>query len=132
VALNLQNDNTIEFRIFRGTLKFETFAAALQLVHTIITNLFNVPLDNISSLTWETLTSSSHPQLNAYMKEIFLDSPAKNIGKKCSLYYGSISSACTHFYIPTILGTDGLCYVIGNPGNPHTERVRMQDVIVHI
>lgn len=32
IALNTRNKATIEFRFFRGTLRFETFAASLQLV----------------------------------------------------------------------------------------------------
>ena len=36
VALNLNNDKTIEFRFFRGTLKTSTFYATLQLVKNII------------------------------------------------------------------------------------------------
>ena len=35
VALNLENYNTIEFRLFRGTLKLNTFIATLQLVNEI-------------------------------------------------------------------------------------------------
>lgn len=34
-AVNLENSATIEFRIFRGTLKRDTFAAALQLVSNL-------------------------------------------------------------------------------------------------
>ena len=34
-ALNLQNEATIELRLFRGTLKKETFLATLELVHNI-------------------------------------------------------------------------------------------------
>ena len=34
-AINLNNEPTIEFRIFRGTLKKETFLATLELVHNI-------------------------------------------------------------------------------------------------
>ena len=35
-AINLTNRHTIEFRMFRGTLKSETFFATLQLVDTIV------------------------------------------------------------------------------------------------
>ncbi len=35
VCLNLYNPTTIEFRIFRGTLKYSTFIATLELVHEI-------------------------------------------------------------------------------------------------
>lgn len=34
-AINLNNESTIEFRIFRGTLKKETFLATFELVHNI-------------------------------------------------------------------------------------------------
>ena len=34
-AVNLCNYSTIEFRMFRGTLKYNTFIAALQLVYEI-------------------------------------------------------------------------------------------------
>jgi hypothetical protein len=34
-CVNIQNYNTIEFRIFRGTLKYNTFIAALQLIDEI-------------------------------------------------------------------------------------------------
>ena len=35
VAVNLENYNTIEFRIFRGTLNYKTFIATLQLIDEI-------------------------------------------------------------------------------------------------
>lgn len=35
-AVNLTNDNTVEFRIFKGTLKRERLIAAMQLVDTLI------------------------------------------------------------------------------------------------
>lgn len=35
VAVNLENDNTIEFRMFRGTLRYQTFMATLELVNEI-------------------------------------------------------------------------------------------------
>lgn len=41
VCLNLYNANTIEFRIFRGTLKYETFIATLELVHEICIRAMN-------------------------------------------------------------------------------------------
>lgn len=35
-AVNLRNDSTVEFRIFRGTLKRDTIAASLQLVGNLV------------------------------------------------------------------------------------------------
>jgi hypothetical protein len=47
-ALNWQNDHTVEFRMFKGTLKYETFMASMELVHaayvfTYEKDCFNVP-----------------------------------------------------------------------------------------
>jgi hypothetical protein len=35
-AVNLQNDNTIEFRLWRGTLKYDTLIATIELSHAIV------------------------------------------------------------------------------------------------
>ena len=58
-AINLNNEPTIEFRIFRGTLKKETFLATLELVHNIckysIENdvIYNNDLDFYTIATYE-------------------------------------------------------------------------------
>lgn len=58
-AINLNNEPTIEFRIFRGTLKKETFLAALELVHNIckysLENdiIYNNDLDFYTIATYE-------------------------------------------------------------------------------
>ena len=52
VCLNLQNYNTIEFRIFRGTLKYETFIATLQLVHEICTKAIKMSDKDFESMCW--------------------------------------------------------------------------------
>ena len=43
-GINLQNDNTVEFRMFRGTLKLNTFIAALQFVDCICKIIYNAIL----------------------------------------------------------------------------------------
>ena len=53
-AINLTNENTIEFRIFRGTLNPNTFLATLQLVNNIVTFCKNVQDDkDLQSVEWE-------------------------------------------------------------------------------
>ena len=42
VAVNLNNYHTIEFRLFRGTLKLNTFIATLQMVETICNAAFSM------------------------------------------------------------------------------------------
>lgn len=53
VAINLQNQNTIEFRIFRGTLKFESFMKNLEFLFSLLDftreeGYIQITLDNYS------------------------------------------------------------------------------------
>lgn len=52
MALNLTNTRTIEFRIFKGTLKYETFMADFEFVYflTLLASDKNIPTEE---LTWE-------------------------------------------------------------------------------
>ena len=56
-CINLQNDHTIEFRVFRGTLKYTTFLATLQFVHAVCNICMNATTDNICDLGWYEFTS---------------------------------------------------------------------------
>ena len=50
VAVNLCNYHTIEFRLFRGTLKYNTFIATLELVAKICDTAYTMIDDEISRL----------------------------------------------------------------------------------
>ena len=52
MAVNLENVNTIEMRIFRGTLKYSTFAATLQFVDQICDVAFCLSDEELQNLTW--------------------------------------------------------------------------------
>lgn len=52
VCLNLQNYQTIEFRIFRGTLKYKTFLATLQLVDEICNKAKSMSDAEFQAMTW--------------------------------------------------------------------------------
>lgn len=54
-ALNLTNRATIEFRIFRGTLKYETFMASIELVNNIVEQCSDLSKP-ITEINWETIT----------------------------------------------------------------------------
>ena len=54
-AVNLTNRNTIEFRMFRGTLKSETFFATLQLVDIIVRYVKDHTNNDIQALNFEDL-----------------------------------------------------------------------------
>lgn len=71
-ALNLTNRNTIEFRMFRGTLKHSTFTATLQLVHNICYLAMCIDGHDAMAITWDqfrTLLAVDSPELKEYMAQ---------------------------------------------------------------
>ena len=52
VAVNLENYETIEFRLFRGTLRYETFIATLQLVNEICNIAIALTDRELENLSW--------------------------------------------------------------------------------
>ena len=70
VAVNLCNYHTIEFRLFRGTLKLNTILATLQLVNRICDVAQNLTDQELQSLSWSEFVSNiDHPELIQYLKE---------------------------------------------------------------
>ena len=51
-CVNLLNEHTIEFRIFRGTLKYDTFVATLQLVYNICNICKNATMAEVEKMNW--------------------------------------------------------------------------------
>ena len=69
-AVNLMNYSTIEFRMFRGTLKYNTFIAVLELVNAIIDAAIYNTDDTLSKLSWLDFVSDiTEPELIQYLKE---------------------------------------------------------------
>ena len=70
VAVNLCNYHTIEFRLFRGTLKYNTLIATLELVNKICELAVLMNDDGISKISWsEFVTGITEPELIQYLKE---------------------------------------------------------------
>lgn len=67
-AINLTNCDTIEFRIFRGTLKYNTFISSLQLVDTMVRKVRDVTEIELQSLKWEDLLE--HDEIKAYWETV--------------------------------------------------------------
>ena len=68
-AINLTNKNTIEFRIFRGTLKLNTFIASLQLVETMVKACKNATsIEELQDLRWEDLLK--YDEIKSYWGEV--------------------------------------------------------------
>ena len=70
VAVNLKNYYTIEFRLFRGTLKYNTFIATLQMVQKICDVALSMSQEGLENLSRSEFVSSiTEPQLIQYLKE---------------------------------------------------------------
>lgn len=70
VAVNLNNYHTIEFRLFRGTLKYNTFIATLQMVNRICDVALSMSEEEIDDLSWSEFVSSvTESELVQYLKE---------------------------------------------------------------
>lgn len=74
-AVNLENDNTIEMRIFRGTLKYNTFIATLQMVDEICKVAISLSDEFIQRMTWLDFVKqipNDKYELITYLKERLL------------------------------------------------------------
>ena len=72
-CVNITNLDTIEFRIFRGTLKYNTLIATLQMVDKICDVAICLSDEELASLSWPEFVSGLDPDKNAelitYLKE---------------------------------------------------------------
>lgn len=80
-CVNLVNYSTIEFRIFRGTLKYNTLIATLQLVNEICNVAVSLSDEAIANLGWcdfmESISPIDYPELITYLKEhrLYINEP---------------------------------------------------------
>lgn len=80
-CINLCNYNTIEFRIFRGTLKYNTFIATLQMVEHICLTAMELTDKEITELSWpEFIERTNYDELIQYLKErrLYINEPVEN------------------------------------------------------
>lgn len=73
---NENNSSTYEFRFFRGTLKFETFMATLELVH----NICMIAMSNQNIITWDSLLEGDYCREYSESRDIYCDSEL-NLGE---------------------------------------------------
>ena len=68
-SINLENEHTIEFRLFRGTLNFNTFIASLQFVVSITRFVKGIKLNDIFTVNWsDFLDCIDYVELKEYMR----------------------------------------------------------------
>ena len=80
-SVNLTNTDTIEFRIFRGTLKYNTLIATLQLLDRICDVALYLTDDQIKAMSWTTFASGcTQPELVRYLKErrLYVNEPVES------------------------------------------------------
>ena len=72
MALNNENRKTIEFRFFKGSLKFSTFMADLEFINNLmmLCSNINIPVEEI---TWSKLCEGEYIHAHAIEREIFTD-----------------------------------------------------------
>lgn len=86
-SVNLVNRETIEFRIFRGTLKLNTLIATLQLVDKICDVAISLSDDELKGLSWTSfaasLSAEQSPELVQYLKErrLYVNEPVAAEGE---------------------------------------------------
>lgn len=72
-CVNLNNYETIEFRLFRGTLKYNTFIATLQMVNEICDVAISFSDKELDKLSWSDFVARLNvekvPELIQYLKE---------------------------------------------------------------
>lgn len=80
-SVNLTNADTIEFRIFRGTLKYNTLIATLQLVDRVCDVALYLTDDQLRAMSWTTFVAGcTQPELVQYLKErrLYVNEPVES------------------------------------------------------
>lgn len=80
-CVNLTNEDTIEFRIFRGTLKYNTLIATLQLVDKICDVALYLSDNELRRMGWtEFVSGCTQPELVQYLKErrLYVNEPVES------------------------------------------------------
>lgn len=81
-AINLQNACTVEFRLFRGTLKVSTIKATLQFLHNLVTFCRKHDIIASNFADWEELMGVQHfDELNEYLVARGIEHPLHDYSK---------------------------------------------------
>ena len=81
--MNITNFDTIEIRIFKGTLRWNTFMATLELVDAVCENAMYLNDDEIRKQSWNDFVMgicSENRELIKYLKEkrLYVNEPFEN------------------------------------------------------
>ena len=79
-AVNLTNSETVELRLFRGTLKLNTLKATLQFVNHLCEVTLSLHDTDLQDMSWfDFLELISEPELIQYLKErrLYVNEPVE-------------------------------------------------------
>ena len=82
-AVNLMNENTVEFRIFRGTLRYTTFMATLEFVDCLCQMAMKFNDEVFQKMSWSDFVSDidteKYPELVDYLKSrrLYVNEPTE-------------------------------------------------------
>ena len=80
-CVNLTNEDTVEIRIFRGTLKYNTLAATIQLTDHLCDVVTRLNDEELRALSWsDFIAGVTEPELIQYLKErrLYLNEPVES------------------------------------------------------
>ena len=69
VALNLKHKESIEFRCFKGTLKYDTFILTLEFVQNIIDYAKSINIEEVEKMKWSDLMNTFSDELKEYYND---------------------------------------------------------------
>ena len=86
IAINLGNSSTIEIRIFKGTLKFETLMASVELVNSLVTTIKTketrkINFDNLINMAGNEYIKEYCESRNIYNSQ-YMNDETKNVFKE--------------------------------------------------
>ncbi|MCI9976511.1 amidoligase family protein [Clostridioides difficile] len=67
-VVNLEHDETIEFRMFRGTLRYETFIATMEFIYNLVYICKDTSLENIQNVEFQDILNVCQSE---YLLEYF-------------------------------------------------------------
>lgn len=102
-ALNLRHSDTIEFRMFKSTLKYETFIVTLEFVKDIVDYAKSINVEDIEGIKWKDLFNTFSIELKSYynlrlrkIKNKNIDNNIEELKKKIS-YLKKQLNHCTSY-----------------------------------
>lgn len=66
-AVNLEHKDTVEFRMFRGTLKYDTFMCTLEFVYKLCQLVKTIDIYDIQKVTWLDIENTFSSMLKNYI-----------------------------------------------------------------